>query len=130
MIDDEPSVREGMDLLLRQWGCKPVSCGSLEEALKALDRLGCLPDGVIADYRLRGETGAQAISALRERFGASLPAVIITGDIGADRLAEFAAQRYFYLHKPVPPMELRTLLDSLFEDASSAREALSRAQPA
>jgi CheY-like chemotaxis protein/two-component sensor histidine kinase len=130
MIEDEPSVREGMDLLLRQWGCSPVSCGSLEEALNALDRLGRAPDGVIADYRLRGETGAQAISALRERFGAGLPAVIITGDIGADRLAEFAAQRYFYLHKPVPPMDLRTLLDSLFEDSSSAREALSRAQPA
>jgi CheY-like chemotaxis protein/anti-sigma regulatory factor (Ser/Thr protein kinase) len=129
VIDDEPSVREGMDLLLRQWGCRPVSCGSIEEALNALAGLGRAPDGVIADYRLRGETGAQAIRALRERFGEALPAVIITGDIGADRLAEFAAQRYFYLHKPVPPMELRTLLDSLFEGSRSAPEALSPAQP-
>jgi two-component system, sensor histidine kinase len=74
---------------------------------------------VIADYRLRGETGVHAIRALRQRYGADLPAVVITGDIGPDRLAEFAENRYFYLHKPVPPAELRALLDSMFVGAKA-----------
>lgn len=117
VIDDERAVRDGMGILLRQWGCEPVTCASLEEAHAELERRDLRPDGVIADYRLREDVGTNAIKALRQRYGADLPAAIITGDIGAERLAEFAASGYRHLHKPVPPTQLRTLLDALLTES-------------
>jgi CheY-like chemotaxis protein len=117
VIDDEPAVRDGMGILLRQWGCEPITSASLEEAQSELGRRGLTPDGVIADYRLRESVGTTAIRELRLRYGEDLPAAIITGDIGAERLAEFAASGYRHLHKPVPPAELRALLDELLTES-------------
>ncbi len=116
VIDDERAVRDSMGMLLRQWGCEPVTSASLEEAQEALERRGLRPDGIIADYRLREGVGTAAIEALRQRYGSAVPAAIITGDIGAERLAEFASSGYRHLNKPVPPAQLRALLDALLTE--------------
>jgi signal transduction histidine kinase len=113
VIDDEPAVRDGMEILLRQWACEAISAASVAEAEAELERRNLKPDCVIADYRLREGVGTAAIAELRRRYGKGLPAAIITGDIGAERLSEFAVAGYRHLHKPVPPAELRALLDSL-----------------
>ena len=115
VIDDEPSVRDGMEILLNQWQCRPIAAASLQDALDELDRLAIAPDVIIADYRLRESVGTEAIEVLRQRYGADLPAVVITGDISPERLAEFEASGYQHLHKPVPPARLRSLLASLLD---------------
>jgi two-component system, sensor histidine kinase len=117
VIDDEPAVRDGMALLLRHWGCDPVISASLQDARAELARRGVHPDAVIADYRLRDAVGTDAIVALRAQYGKTLPAAVITGDIGVDRLAEFAASGFRHLHKPVPASKLRELVDSLLAPA-------------
>ena len=81
VVDDERDVREGLAELLGMWRCKPVAAASARELLEQLELSGARPDAVIADYRLREhETGAGAIAALRARYGASLPALIMSGD--------------------------------------------------
>jgi len=108
LIDDEPAVRDGMAALLLQWGCGVVTAGSLEEALPLLRRA---PDLAIADYRLRdGAVGADALRALQARFGADMPAILITGDTAPDRIREAKASGYHLLHKPVPPNRLKVLM--------------------
>lgn len=111
VIDDEVSVREGMRTLLEQWGCVVALAGSADEALAAVRAADAVPQAFIADYRLRDErTGSQALDALRRALGASVPALIITGDTAPERLREARASGYQLAHKPVQPAMLRAFL--------------------
>lgn len=111
VIDDEVSVREGMQALLQQWGCVVALAGSADEALAAARALGAAPDALITDYRLRDErTGAQAIDRLQRELGVTMPALIITGDTAPERLREAQASGHRLLHKPVQPAMLRAFL--------------------
>ncbi|VTU38209.1 Sensory/regulatory protein RpfC [Variovorax sp. PBL-H6] len=105
VIDDDESVRTGMRQLLGAWGCACDVADSIEDA-QALARAH-RPGLVISDYRLRElRTGAEAIAALRAEFGASLPALLITGDTAPQRLREARATGVPLLHKPVLPRQL------------------------
>ena len=105
VIDDDESVRTGMQQLLTSWGCRCDVADSIEEAL-TLARLNP-PGAVISDYRLRDQrTGAQAIAALRAECGEALPALLITGDTAPQRLREARATGVPLLHKPVLPAQL------------------------
>ncbi|MFM9970683.1 MAG: hybrid sensor histidine kinase/response regulator [Burkholderiales bacterium] len=111
VIDDDQGVRTGMMSLLESWGCDCQAADSAAEALALADKRA--PQLVISDYRLRERaTGAEVIRALRERHGADLPALLITGDTGPDRLREAQASGLPLLHKPVPAETLhRQILD-------------------
>lgn len=105
VLDDEGTVRAGMRHLLQEWGCECDAAESIEEALQ-LARLHA-PDLVISDYRLREQrTGIEAIAALRELLGDTLPAMLITGDTAPDRLREALVSGIPLLHKPVAPSQL------------------------
>jgi len=107
LIDDERSVREGMVILLSEWGCNVAGFGEIKE----LDEVPFSPDLIIADYRLRnGETGAQAIYKLQKKYGDFIPGILITGDTAPDRIREARASGYQLLHKPVPPTRLKIVI--------------------
>lgn len=111
VIDDEQLVREGMRTLLESWGCRVLLAENAEEGRLAIAANGVVPDLLIADYRLREHrTGAEAVGELRQRFGAVLPALLITGDTAPDRLREAQASGLPLMHKPVPPARLRVFL--------------------
>jgi signal transduction histidine kinase len=115
VIDDEESVREGMLHLLRDWGCECKAAESIEEAL-ALVQLN-VPDVIISDYRLREQrTGVEAITAVRELLGSSVPALLITGDTAPERLREAKASGLPLLHKPVSPSKLYRKLVELQQE--------------
>ena len=113
-IDDEATVREGMDTLLKQWGYTVTIAGSIEEMLRKLEHTVSEPDLIIADYRLReGTTGADAIRRIQEEYRATTPGILITGDTAPDRIIEAQASGYELLHKPVPPSRLRALIAAM-----------------
>jgi CheY-like chemotaxis protein len=76
------------------------------------------PDVVISDYRLREHrTGIEAIGALRQLLGGQLPALLITGDTGPERLREAVASGIPVLHKPVSSSQLfHALISTLPEN--------------
>lgn len=114
VIDDEVAVRDSMASLLREWGYEVIAAGSLEEAMRGIHGAGRPPDAILADYRLRdGATGLDAIRHLQREFGPALPAAVITGDIAPERLVEFRASGYRYLHKPVSSTKLREFVSAL-----------------
>jgi len=114
VIDDEASIRDGMRDLLSKWGCTPIVASSPDEAVTSALRAEVVPALIVADYRLRGDaTGADAVAMLRARFGASLPALLITGDTAPERLREAAESGLHVLHKPVRPAQLRALCNHL-----------------
>ena len=107
VIDDEPDVRFGTEALLRQWGCRSASAGSLDEIAALLERELRFPDAIVADFQLAGHTGLEAIAAVQAYSGERTPAVIVTGeDLGRAEL-EAGGRRYPVLRKPVAPEVLR-----------------------
>jgi signal transduction histidine kinase/CheY-like chemotaxis protein len=121
VIDDDTLALDGMRGILRGWGCEVVSADSDTAALTRLAALGQQPDLIISDFRLAGgKTGIDAIECLRAALGAAVPALLITGDTAPQRLREANASGYHLLHKPVPLMKLRALLNQMLK--TSARE--------
>ena len=105
VIDDDETVRTGMQHLLRDWGAVCDAAESIDEAL--LLARAHAPALVISDYRLREQrTGAEAISAVRAALGHDVPALLITGDTAPERLREAEASGVALLHKPVAPADL------------------------
>ncbi len=111
VIEDEAIVLVGYQMLFESWGYAVIAAGSAEEALEVLRRSGRAPDVIIADYRLKdGQTGVAAIRSIQGEFGQAIPAILVTGDTGAERLREAAASGLPILHKPVNGGQLRDLL--------------------
>ncbi len=111
VIEDEAIVLVGYQMLFESWGYAVVAAGSAAEALDVLRGSGRAPDVIIADYRLKdGQTGVSAIRSIQSEFGHAIPAILVTGDTGAERLREAAASGLPILHKPVNGGQLRELL--------------------
>jgi two-component system, sensor histidine kinase len=122
VIDNEPTVTAAMQKLLENWSCTAMTAagGNEIEALLTADPY-FRPDVVLADFHLnRGETGLDVIKSLRHRFGANLPAVIITADHGLSLAKDPAAHGIEILKKPVKPAELRALMLHLLRTAVPA----------
>ncbi len=114
VIDDELAVREGMQALLEKWGCEVIAAASGAEMRESLTALRRIPDFIISDYRLaREETGVAVIETLRTEFNAEVPALLVTGDTGAERPRDGDAGGLPILHKPLNPARLRTLMANL-----------------
>jgi len=121
VIDDDALVLDGMRGVLRSWGCKVVGAESEAAARALLAELGEPPDLIISDYRLaNGESGIDAIEGLRSALGATIPAFLISGDTAPERLREAAASGYhlLQLHKPVPLMRLRAMVNRLVKTSA------------
>ena len=110
VIEDEVNLLFGYRSLLDQWGYAVVAATSTEEALEALHTAGRAPDAILSDYRLgKGRTGVDAILSIREKFGQTIPAVIVTGD-PSTALSHAAAIAVPVLAKPI---QVDVLLDAL-----------------
>jgi signal transduction histidine kinase/CheY-like chemotaxis protein len=123
VIDDETHILEAMRTLLGGWGAQVLTAASLEEALVATTGLERAPDLVVADYRLgAGPNGAEAIEALRGRWGAALPAIVVTGSATPGLMQEARTRRLQVLAKPLAPAKLRALINH--ELSAAAKNAV------
>ena len=113
VVDDEESVRLGMQSLLESWGCKCITAMDSDEALSSIN--GRVPDFIIADLRLRGDrNGIDAIRELRAKLGDGIPAVLISGDTAPDQLRKVSSAGLTMMHKPLKAVRLRALLNHEF----------------
>jgi CheY-like chemotaxis protein len=118
VIDDAPIVLEGTGGLLGKWGYLVVTAASDEAALLELTEREQRPDLIISDYHLaNGKTGIEAVERIDAAFGASIPAILISGDTAPERLRDAKKRGYILLHKPVDPMRLRAIMHQLFKES-------------
>jgi len=108
-IDNEPSVLDGMETLLRGWGCEVIKAPDLGVALAAIAQSPAMLNGLLVDYHLDHGNGIEAIIELRRRCG-DLPAILITADRSPTVRAQARAEDIQVLHKPIKPAALRALL--------------------
>ena len=80
-IDNEPKVLDGMETLLGGWGCQVLKAPDLATAPRRdRRREGRAAAGCWSTITSTSGNGLDAIAELRRRFGADLPAILITAD--------------------------------------------------
>jgi Na+/proline symporter/CheY-like chemotaxis protein/PAS domain-containing protein len=109
-IDNEPQVLDGMDTLLGGWGCRVLKASDVTTAIGAIAESQTAPSGLLVDYHLDRGNGLDAIAELRRRFGADLPAILITADRSPHVRDTARAQDVQVLSKPLKPAALRALM--------------------
>lgn len=114
VVEDEPAVRAGLEVLLAGWGAQIDAFESVAAARAwagQADPDVVRPDLLIVDYRLEdGLNGVDAIKALRARFGATIPAILVTGSTMTGHDKEAHEQNFHLLIKPVVPNKLRAMI--------------------
>ncbi len=110
-IDNDDEVLAGMQALLGSWHCDVYACKDLEMTRQVPFK----PAVMLADYQLdNDETGLQAMSYLRERFGdQAIPGILISADPRQSVAEEAKALGYYFLRKPIRPAALRALIRRL-----------------
>jgi two-component system CheB/CheR fusion protein len=130
VVEDDPSVREMLDLLFASEGYRTAAAADGKQAL-TLAPGAIRPDLVVADYSLpNGLTGLQVITGVREALGREIPAVILTGDISTDTMREITRRGCVQRNKPVKAEELTHLIQSLLAESRRPTVQAGPPQPA
>ncbi|MBH2010209.1 MAG: hybrid sensor histidine kinase/response regulator [Xanthomonadaceae bacterium] len=125
VVDDEVLVREGMRMLLGQWGCFVEVFRTVEGATRYIgdfDGDGPPFDLLITDFRLEnGVTGHDVIRAVRAALQKlpdfadfDPPVVIVTGDTDPLRISQARGLGATVLHKPIDTQVLHAELAKAF----------------
>lgn len=119
IVDDDPSVRDSLGLLLGLRGLRTVIFADAESFLNAYrpDWRGCL----LLDIRMPGMDGLELQKRLNA-IGSNLPVVVMTGhgDVESAREA-FKAQAVDFLEKPLDQARLMAALDEALSQCESRR---------
>ncbi len=131
MVEDDPGVRDAIELLLGDEGHHPVTAPDGVAALEWLAQETVQPDLILADYNLpRGMDGLQMVEKVRQKLHREVPAIILTGDISTEALRVVAQQNCERLIKPVKCEELANVIQRLLTSSHAASHvsALHRGQ--
>jgi Na+/proline symporter/signal transduction histidine kinase len=109
-IDNDSQILDGMETLLGGWGCTVYKAADAKSAVSELAEAKANPHSLLVDYHLDDGNGIDAIVQLRWRFGADLPAILITADRSPRVREDARARNIQVLNKPVKPAALRALL--------------------
>ncbi len=113
VVEDEPTVREGLTVLLETWGAEVQAVADMAALQQWLDAPDIRPpDLLLVDYRLpQGRTGIEALAALRARWPERvLPAILVTGSSLGGHEDEAGRHDFHLLIKPVLPNKLRAMV--------------------
>ncbi|MDO8287769.1 MAG: CheR family methyltransferase [Parvibaculum sp.] len=126
VVEDDPEVRELLELLLRSEGHEVMAAADGVKALDTVTRGSFRPDLLLADYNLpNGMNGLEVAAKLRVNLHREIPVIILTGDISTSTLRSIALHGCTQLNKPVKLDELtRTILRMLPEVAPAAPAAV------
>ncbi len=122
LVDDSPAIRSFIKVLL---SASPFEFLEADDGERALRLIRIVPvDLVIADINMPVLDGLSFVQRLRagaDDYQRRLPVVLLTADTGSDmevRAGEAGAN--FFLRKPVSGERLRSIVDTLFPELTSA----------
>ena len=103
-VENDPKIRDAMEVLLSGWGARVTGAASAEETLALAGRW----DVVLADHQLgEGITGLDLIAAMAGRAGIF---ALLTANWSEQLAARAAAMDLEIIQKPVAPASLRSFL--------------------
>jgi len=108
VIDDNAAIQLAMRTVLGGWGCRVYVGSDVDALMPHLMDLQQVPALLLCDASLRGgRDGIATIAQVRETFNRDVPAILITGDTGPERMREAVASGLPLLYKPVTPSHLQ-----------------------
>jgi signal transduction histidine kinase len=122
VIDNEPTILDGMRRLLEGWGCTVTTGTDAGVVLDALKGRQVQPTLALVDYQLDTGNGIDAVRKLRRRFRPALPAVLVTADRSTEVRERAIAEGMQVLNKPIRPSALRALIAQISLEAPRAAE--------
>ena len=114
VVDDEPDARSLIQRLLEDCGAAVRTAGSANEAIRILDDHA--PAVIVSDIGMPGEDGYTLIRRVRALGNrkANIPAIALTAYARIeDRVKAIHAGFQLHLSKPVEPVELIAMVESL-----------------
>ena len=128
VIEDDPDVRELLDVLLVGEGHHVQAVADGIAALELIAQGEFRPNLVLADYNLpRGMDGLQVTTKLRETLDEDIPMIILTGDISTPTLRDIARHDCVQFNKPVKLKEMMQEIERLL--ALSPKVTVSHSVP-
>ena len=111
VVDDEEPIREGLLMLLQEWGFQAMTAANAQQAEQAVTALEGRVDLVLSDLHLGGgPDGVEVIANVRRLCGRDIPAILVTGDTAHGQEPQVLGGSDPVLFKPVQP---RRLFDAL-----------------
>jgi signal transduction histidine kinase len=104
VVEDDPLVLASMGGILASWGCVVSLAESRQEYRAKFARADF--DLMICDYRLPDGNGIELADSIAELP----PFILISGDTGAEVLLAVNERGHHFLHKPVRPAKLRSMM--------------------
>ena len=127
VVDDEPNIREVVDLYLRREGYNVEIAGDGIAALQAIERQR--PDLIVLDLMLPKLDGLQLTRALREA-DYNIPIIMLTAKSEeTDRIAGLDLGADDYVTKPFSPKELVARVKAVLRRSAIKPPVDSQAQP-
>ncbi|MDK8874126.1 hybrid sensor histidine kinase/response regulator [Paracoccus sp. SSJ] len=113
VVENDDAMRRALQLVLRdKLGMVARVSGGIAEALAQMGDEP--PDVVIADYNLdNGDTGLQAIEALRNAAGQAVPAIVVSARRAPELGGACQKMGVPVLEKPVRPEDLQAMLQQM-----------------
>jgi signal transduction histidine kinase/CheY-like chemotaxis protein len=112
LVEDDEMVAASTAALLEEWGLHVQTCGTAEAAVAAMSRDEAHYDAILADYRLPGLSGSDAVRAAKLKWPGAL-GLVVTGDVTIRELDALRAQGVRILAKPLHPDRLADALAPL-----------------
>ncbi len=120
VVDDEPSMREFLEILLSQEGYQVTTAASGEEAFQIFERLE--PDLILTDVKMPGMSGLDLIREIRT-VDSAIPIIAITAYASAnDAIRAVREGAYDYLSKPFQIEDLRIIIRNALEARKLRRD--------
>ena len=116
VIDNDEPVLSAMKKILDQWSCRSETARNLQEIERLIEAQLPKPNIILADYHLDDNVcGLEAVAKLRQAWGDTLPAIVITADHTETTASDVEAASCELLRKPVRPAQLRALMMHLLQ---------------
>ena len=127
VVDDEPNIREVVELYLRREGFEVEVAADGESALEAIERK--IPDLIVLDLMIPGVDGLQVTRALRQGE-VDLPIIMLTAKGNeADKIVGLELGADDYVTKPFSPKELVARVKAVLRRAGAKPLVDPQAQP-
>lgn len=122
VVDDEPSMREFLEIMLTQDGYEVIAAASGEQGMDLFKRVD--PALVLTDVKMPGMSGLDLIKHIR-RLNSAVPVIVITAFASAeDALRAVREGAYDYISKPFQLDDLRIIIRNALEVHRLRRENL------
>jgi len=116
VIDNDPSICEGMRTLLQGWGAEVITAGSLESLTAQIEDINQPAELLIADYHLdHDETGFDVALRLNQQRTKPLPVLMVTANYSNELKHQALAEGFQLIHKPVKPLKLKMMLSHMLK---------------